>query len=311
MGTNMAVQSPERLVVDGEHVVQFYDDDADLIRAVSGYLSLAVSTGEAAILIATEPHRRAFEAELAASGIDVGRALKDGSLVSLDAAETMSRFIHAGRIDPEAFRETIGGLVRAAQQGGRRIRAYGEMVALLWEAGDVLGAIELEKLWNELGRELHFALWCGYHIDSAAGEDHADALHQVCHLHTAVIDDASARFQAGPDAPLAARRFVTGLVARRPYAGRVDGENVQLVVSELATNAVIHAGTPFSISVSATDSVLRISVQDWSSTRPIMGDGSPAARSGRGLRIVAAVSRDWGVEFGLDGKTVWAELPLR
>ncbi len=164
--------------------------------------------------------------------------------VALDAAEVMSRFIHAGRIDPDAFRDAIGGVVRAAQQGGRRVRAYGEMVALLWDAGDVLGAIELEKLWNELGRELQFALWCGYHIHSAAGQEHADALHQVCHLHTAVIDEASAHFRAGPDAPFAARRFVTGLLARRPYAGRVVDDDVQLVVSELATNAVIHARHP-------------------------------------------------------------------
>jgi anti-sigma regulatory factor (Ser/Thr protein kinase) len=185
------------------------------------------------------------------------------------------------------------------------------MVALLWDAGDVLGAIELEKLWNELGGELHFALWCGYHIHSAAGEEHADALHQVCHLHTAVIDDASARFGAGPDAPLAARRFVKGLLARRPYAGRVDGEDVELVVSELATNAVMHAGTPFSVSVRYDGSVVRISVHDSSTLEPIIRNPAPDAPSGRGLRLVSSVTRDWGIEPGPDGKTVWAELPLR
>ena len=144
-----------------------------------------------------------------------------------------------------------------------------------------------------------------------AGDEHAGALQEVCRLHSAVVEDARARFRAGPDAPFAARRFVAGLLACRPFAGRVADDDVQLVVSELATNAVIHAGTPFSVSVGCDGSAIRISVQDWSSMLPIMRDGAPAAVSGRGLRLVAAVARDWGVEPGPDGKTVWAELPLR
>jgi hypothetical protein len=185
------------------------------------------------------------------------------------------------------------------------------MVAHLWEDGDVMAAIELEKLWNALARGLHFSLWCAYHTQSVAGGEHADALHEVCQLHSAVVDDATARFHVDPDAPFAARRFVAGLLACRPFVNRVSGDDVQLVVSELATNAVIHAGTPFSVSVSSDGSVMRIAVSDWSAIRPVLRDGSPAALSGRGLRLVAAVSSAWGVDPSPDGKTVWAELPLR
>jgi anti-sigma regulatory factor (Ser/Thr protein kinase) len=184
------------------------------------------------------------------------------------------------------------------------------MVALLWEAGDVLAAIELEKRWNALAEEVCFSLWCAYHTQSVAGEEHAGALHEVCRLHNAVVDDAQARFQAGPDAPFAARRFVSSLLARAPYGARVATDDVHLVVSELATNAVIHAGTPFSVSVCCDGSAVRIAVHDWNSTEPVMRDASLAARSGRGLRLVDAVSREWGVDPAPDGKTVWAELPL-
>jgi len=65
---------------------------------------------------------------------------------------------------------------------GREVRAYGEMVALLWDAGDVLGAIELEKLWNELARDLNFSLWCAHHGHSLAVHEHADELHEVWRL---------------------------------------------------------------------------------------------------------------------------------
>ena len=285
------VQTRQSRVGDGEHVVQFYDRDADLVRAVGDYLIRAVSEGEAAIVIATEPHRRDFEAELMAGGIDVARAVADGSLVWLDAAQTLASFVHEGVVDPARFRACLGPMVRAAQHGGRPLKAYGEMVALLWDAGDVLGAIEVEKLWNALGREERFALWCGYHTRSVGGDEHADALHEVCHLHSAVVDDASARFRAGPDAPSAARRFVAGLLGCRPFDGRAPTDDAQLVVSELATNAVIHAGTP----VLGLGPLRRLGypdpVHDWSPTLPVLRNGGPAAASGRGLRLVDAGTR--------------------
>ena len=238
----------------------------------------------------------------------------------LDAAETLARFMPDGRIDPDAFHYVVGGLVREASQSGRakrsrsatgRIRAYGEMVDLLWDAGDVLGAIELEKLWNELAREYDFSLWCAYHGHSLAVHDHADELDDVCHLHTRVIEEATARFAAGADAPLAARRFVSSVLTRRPYEDRVHLADARLVVSELASNAVLHAGTPFAVSLRYTGSAVRISVRDGSRTHPVLRNGGPASLSGRGLHLVAAMAETWGVDAGPDGKTVWAELALR
>ncbi|HSC03038.1 MAG TPA: MEDS domain-containing protein [Solirubrobacteraceae bacterium] len=307
----MAVQMREKMVGGGEHVVQFYDQDDELARAVGDYLSAAVRAGEVAIVIATDAHRQAFEAELSRAGVDTAHARREGSVVWLDAAETLSEFVRDGEVDPAGFRNAVASVMREATRTGREIKAYGEMVALLWDAGHVLGAIELEKLWNGLAVELSFSLFCAYHIHSVAGEEHADALHEVCRLHTAVVDDAKARFRAGPDAPFAARRFVAGLLGRRPYGDRVDPADAQLVVSELATNAVIHAGTPFSVAVRSDGSAVRISVQDWSSMQPVMREDNPDALAGRGLRLIAMVSRSWGVEYGPDGKTVWAELPLR
>lgn len=299
------------MVGGGEHVVQFYDQTDDLARTVGDYLSAAVIAGEVAVVIATEAHRRAFEAEMSRAGVDMAAAGRDGSILWLDAAETVSRFVRDGQVDPHDFRRVVGSVLREVAQTGREIKAYGEMVALLWEAGHVLGAIELEKLWNGLATELHFSLFCAYHIDSVAGEEHADALHEVCRLHTAVVHEAKALFRPGPDGPLAARRFVAGLLRRRPYGDRVDPDDALLVISELATNAAIHAGTPFSVTVRSDGSAVRIAVQDWSAMQPVMRAVNPVALAGRGLRLIAMVSRAWGVEYGPDGKTVWAELPLR
>lgn len=305
----MNIQTPGKIAGRREHVVQFYDRESDLARAVGGYLTRALGAGDVSIVIATPDHRAAFREELAARGVAVA-AVDSDAIVWVDAATTLARFMPDGRIDPDAFRTVVGGVVRAAGRSGHEIRAYGEMVGLLWDAGDVLGAIELEKLWNELARELDFSLWCAYRGHSLAVHEHADELHDVCCLHTCVIDAATARLAAGADSPLAARRFVSSVLSRRPYEGRVELRDARLVVSELATNAVIHAATPFVVSVRCTGSAVRISVRDWNPSRPVLRGGDFASLSGRGLHLVAAIAEAWGVEDDPDGKTIWAELPL-
>jgi anti-sigma regulatory factor (Ser/Thr protein kinase) len=256
-----------------------------------------------AIVIATEAHREAFAARL--------RAEDPTRLVMLDAAETLARFSRDGRIDRDGFFHVIGGLVRDAAATGRRVRAFGEMVALLWDAGDVMGAIELETLWNELADEVEFSLYCAYQSESVAGHDHADALHQVCHLHSDVVAPAPApttwNFPADLASISAARRQMTDALRRRGYDGR-RLEDARLIVSELAANAVIHARSAFSVSLDGDDGSARILVQDCSLQAPQLRDDQPTVSSGRGLRLVAMLASRWGVEPASDGKVVWAEL---
>lgn len=306
----MTAQTPDKIAGTGEHVVQFYDSESDLAHAVGRYLARALHAGDASIVIATPAHRAAFAAELATAGVDLGKVERERTIVWLDATELLSRLMPEGRIDADAFRSVVGDIVRELSRSGRAIRAYGEMVDLLWEAGDVLDAIELEKLWNELARELQFSLWCAYHGHSLAVHEHADELHEVCDLHTAVFGDATARFVAGIDAPLAARRFVASVLAQRPFEGRVPVGDAKVVVSELATNAVVHAGTPFKVSVSCDGSAIRIAVRDWSARHPVVRSAPPTALSGRGLHLIDALTDRWGVEEDSDGKSVWAELSL-
>ncbi len=315
----MAVELVGITVGTGEHVVQFYEDDAQLAHTVGGYLTAAIEDGAVAIVIATEAHRDAFEKALEAAGLDPAACRLDGRLIVLDAAGTMARFVHHGQVDPDGFRETIGPVVAGAADTGRPVRAYGEMVALLWEAGDVLAAIRLEEAWNALAREIPFGLVCGYPSESVRGEENADALSQVCHLHSSVLDAPAAsrapapapetciHFPAERDAPRAARRFVVDALERCGHGGALL-EDARLVVTELATNAVIHAKSPFSVVVRPHERGVHLSVRDSSRVRPTVRDEGPRAISGRGLRLVAMLATEWGVELTADGKAVWAEL---
>jgi len=309
------------------HAVQFYADDAELLAGVGPYLADALRAGRTAIVIATATHRRAFERALEADGVDVARALAAEQLISRDAAGVLATLRDdAGEIDSEAFHEVVGGLVRAAGESGRAVSAYGEMVALLWSAGDVLGAIRLETLWNELGRELRFSLYCSYQSASVAGAAHAEALRHVCDQHSLILGPASvsdrrrgrercsprsltADFPAAREAPGRARRLIVDQLRRWMLAEDIV-DDAALIISELASNAVRHAGSPFSVSLRLDSATLTLAVEDTAELAAAVPDGALSPQPLHGLGVIEAIALDWGVEALADGKVVWAQLEL-
>jgi anti-sigma regulatory factor (Ser/Thr protein kinase) len=313
----VAVEVDDITIDIGDHVVQFYDREPDLVCTVGAYIAAAVRSDEVAIVIATENHRQGFEREVRAAGVDLDAARARGLFVALDAATTLAAFVTDGRVDAAGFTSVVGGVVRSAAATERPVRAYGEMVALLWEAGDVLAAIELEGLWNELAGQLPFSLLCAYPSAAVAGRAHADALREVCHLHSAVVrpatpsqHEASEPFEARLDAPRAARRFVIDTLGQWGQPDELVND-AALVVTELASNAVRHARSPFWVVMSGSAGSVRVSVRDRSQAPPIVRprqSGAPLTQSGRGLALVASLAARWGTEIGDDGKVVWAEL---
>jgi anti-sigma regulatory factor (Ser/Thr protein kinase) len=290
----------------GDHVVQSYERDADLIAAVSDYVSTALLAREAAVIVATEAHRVAVDEALASSGIDVAGHRGAGRLVSLDAAATLDGFAAGGRIARGRFRSVIAPvLARAAEESDGPVRVYGEMVALLWDAGQVSAAIDLEEAWNELRRQQPCSLFCGYPSASVSDRTQIAAWGHVCRLHSAVRRQFPLRLTA----PGMARRFVFGALQAQGYSGELL-DDAAMVVSELATNSVLHASSPFTVAVSSESGVVRISVHDANPTLPMPRRMKVRSRSGRGLGLVAAVADGWGVERTSQGKVVWAEIPI-
>jgi anti-sigma regulatory factor (Ser/Thr protein kinase) len=87
-------------------------------------------------------------------------------------------------------------------------------------------------------------------------------------------------------------------------------ETVALLTSELASNAVLHARTPFTVEVRIDDHVLQVRVTDANPVLPNRKDYGTDAITGRGLRIVEGLADRWGVEPTGEGKVVWFELAL-
>jgi anti-sigma regulatory factor (Ser/Thr protein kinase) len=105
-----------------------------------------------------------------------------------------------------------------------------------------------------------------------------------------------------------AREFVVGHLV--DYGVPVVDE-VQLVVSELATNAVAHARTDFGVTISRLDGVVEIAVHDGDSLSPSVLSADEHDENGRGMQLVERVSDSWGVDApSVRGKSVWARFVL-
>jgi anti-sigma regulatory factor (Ser/Thr protein kinase) len=118
-------------------------------------------------------------------------------------------------------------------------------------------------------------------------------------------------FDATPTSVPQARTFV---LHHLPQLARSTRESIALIVSELATNAVAHAATSFTIAVKLTKQSLTLEVTDLSSlpATPAEHIPPPSEPHGRGLFIVTQLVSEWGVTANptTSGKTVWVKLPL-
>ena len=172
-------------VAANDHFVEFYDDDAALVESVRTFVSIGLSEGDAAVVVAGPAHRAAFDRVLGRS-VDLTAARAKSLYTVLDAEETMSLFMRGGLPDPQLFETVIGLTIERAAAAGKNVRLFGEMVAILWAEGNVRGALELEELWNRLAQKHPFKLFCAYPAE-LFGSGQPESISAVCHQHSQVV----------------------------------------------------------------------------------------------------------------------------
>jgi anti-sigma regulatory factor (Ser/Thr protein kinase) len=305
-----------------DHAVAFYDTDADLVARVVDFIGDGLAGEDVAIVIASAPHRASIEAMLAERGLDSVALAAAGRYVPLDARETLVTFFADGVADPAKFREVVGTVVHDAAQRGN-VLAFGEMVALLWAQGDVAAAIDLESMWNDLSEDERFVLLCAYPLKSVISRDDIDALTAVCTSHSDVAGPASYERIASSTKPRdeASCTFVpviSAVTAARSFTESTLGEwgladlaaDATIVVSELASNAVMHAESAFRLTIERTEGVVRIAVDDIDATAPVSPQRAIDTIGGLGLVLVDGLTSRWGVEPLTAGKRLWCEFAL-
>lgn len=166
-----------------DHTVQIYEDDGAFLDALEGFVAAGIRQGDAIILIATPAHLEGLEHRLEASGFDVAAAIVRDQYIVLDAKRALSKFMVDGWPDEVLFEEFVDGLLARAKGNHRKVRAFGEMVALMWAEGQCGATVRLAHLWSRLIERESFSLFCAY-PKTGFTEDANDAIAQVCAAHS-------------------------------------------------------------------------------------------------------------------------------
>jgi anti-sigma regulatory factor (Ser/Thr protein kinase) len=299
------------------HAVSVYVDDHEVVDELARFVADGVVQQGRAVVVATSQHRTALVETLRAMGLDPDEPPVAGHLVLLDAKQTLESFTTPSGFDRDLFLTRVGQRVIDAGADGAPVRVFGEMVGLLWEAGDVQGAIALEAMWNDLIAEVGFDLLCAYPaalIETSSLPD----VRAVCDQHTSLrapqqhsaldSDESSRMFLPVSESVRASRNFVVAALRRLEADDQIHDATV--IVSELATNAVRHARSPFRVSVSELGGFVCITVKDVGESHAALPTNDPDehAIDGRGMAIIDALAHRWGYSALEDGKVVWAQL---
>lgn len=175
------------------HVVHFYEAPDARDRAVVEWVLPTLRNGGGALLVCTPSNAARVRAGLCDAGLDVEDLERHGRLMIVRARDLMARFIDARGLHPETFRHLARDLILKIRVGcgdsDAPIRVWGEMVHLLWEAGDRSGAHRLEQMWNDILPEAGVELLCSYDVAGATDAAY-DALRRdvmETHVHAKVL----------------------------------------------------------------------------------------------------------------------------
>ena len=306
-----------------EHLVAFADDERALIRCVVEFLSEGFDSDETAIVIATDRHRLAIEDALRVAGYSPSALRHDARLMTLDVEGLLGSTANDGT---DRIPEPLSSLVLSTAGSGRRVRVFGELVGALWDAGRVETAVALEAYWTALVVDRRISKFCTYRLASVAAGGELLHAKRLCDQHTRVVPLAVAPdrtvprpvdrrgvvcsqvFVPAPDALRFVRRFVESVVGGWGHSSIVA--DATIVIGEMATNAVVHAASPFELSIVRRPGTIRAVVRDTSQALPELRPPSVDRPGGRGMILVDAFSSAWGVDPEPAGKAVWAEFAI-
>jgi hypothetical protein len=175
-----------RGAIASEHIVQFFDSDESRAECVAQFLADGYRLGQPAIVVAKPANWSGVVDQLTNLGVPVQEAIDKGSIVVKDATDTLRRISRNGVPDADAFEAVVGKAVTSLARRGMRVRAYGEMVDMLAQRGELAEAIKLEHLWNGLGERVPFFLMCGYSAAHFVATATHRALRDICGAHSSV-----------------------------------------------------------------------------------------------------------------------------
>ncbi len=169
-----------------DHLVQIYEEDNHFLNTLEGFVGSGFLSGDSVIIIATPAHLDGLNERLKRQNFDLDNLIKNHRYFPLDANETLSKFMVNNWPDDTLFEKYISSLIATATKDDRKVRAFGEMVAILWAQGLNGATVRLEYLWHNLHSKKAFCLYCAY-PKTGFTQAHSDSLDSICNSHSMII----------------------------------------------------------------------------------------------------------------------------
>ena len=172
-----------------DHLVQVYENEKTFLDTLEGFAGTGFLANDSVVIIATSNHLDSLNARLRSQGFDLNSLIESDQYIPIDAEDLLSIFLVDGWIDEKIFNDFISDIVNRAKQRNGRVRAFGEMVAILWEKGHRGATVQLEHLWNQLHGGAPFTLFCAYPKSGFTKSANVnDSIDIICKQHAKVID---------------------------------------------------------------------------------------------------------------------------
>lgn len=180
-----------------DHILQIYETDDEFITMLERFVTAGIHANEGVIVIATKEHLKALNLRLRKNGLDLFSLTLQDQYIPLPADETLNQFMINGWPDDNLFFHLLTNLLLRARKKDRKVRAFGEMVAVLWSQGYSGATVRLEHLWTRYCELEKFGLLCAY-PKSGFTENPHESLAQICDCHSKMVaiqqDDAEQIF---------------------------------------------------------------------------------------------------------------------
>lgn len=169
-----------------EHIAQFYESDDILLENLASFVLSGLNRGESVIVVVTADHLSALNRILREADADIEGAAADDRYIAIDTEWGLANLMVKGWPDEQRFVDLTDLLLRRAGANFRRVRIFGEMVAVLWDRGQTAAVVRLEQMWQQLCSANWFSLYCAY-PKAMFNETHTEPLAEICMAHTRVL----------------------------------------------------------------------------------------------------------------------------
>src|SRR3954447_21191877 len=301
--------------VSAAHLVQFYSGAERLAQSLSSIFADSLLRGETVVVVAGNDHREALDTALVDAGVNLAAENRSGRYLQVDVDQALDGLMRPKGPDAELFNSTIGDTIDQARRRTGTVNAYGEMVGVLAQRGDLPSALQLEGLWEAVLQRNPLRLLCGYPRDVVGRT--SPAFDSICAAHDAVLVSrepeepalsASLDLPLRPDAVTTARLATGDMLAAWGVLDAAALADAGVVVSELVEAAVRARATRVSLGLAMDGDQVLVSVTDAELRTPSAAAEPELAAIGRSCALLTSLTQAWGVETLPAGRRLWARL---